>query len=90
MRQITELLIRIFTLLVLLILNFAILSNGLKLDEKNCQIKIGNEIKMPDGRVNRVVFNFSIIDVYDNFLQGKCLIKYNEEIGFYETTNLNP
>lgn len=76
----SELLIRIFCLVVLGILITMVYLNGKGLDCNKCEIKFNSENKQSNIKTNLSV---NILDLFQEFKNGSCLVKF--ENGFYIT-----
>lgn len=64
-----ELLIRIVMIIILIALNILIISNGLKLDCSKCVIMFTQ-----DEGFNKLTTNFSIMDLYESYLNNTCIM----------------
>jgi len=70
-------------IIVLVIVNVLLFYNGINLECGKCVIKFTNK------RVSGVATNFPTIEIgarelYDEWVEGKCPIKWDRNRGFYE------
>lgn len=81
----TEILIEFFCILILIFLNFAVWYNGKNLDCDKCTIDFKAIRREHETASNKVFQNFSvpIVDIYNNFLNGDCLVKFDKDNGYY-------
>jgi len=87
-----ELIVRIFCFLLATGICIAIYVHGKDLSCDKCVINFANSKANPmTGNSNTVVMNFTvpIQEMYEEFLKGRCIVKFDEVNGFYYTENIN-
>ncbi len=80
-----ELLIKLFSISILVFLCIAVWYNGKDLTCNNCNINFESYKTMSADSSYKVYQNFStnIYDLYYKFLEGECLVVFDEDNGYY-------
>jgi hypothetical protein len=62
----------------------------MKLDEKNCYVYFKSQKPQYGLQINQPqLFNVSIIELYNYYSEGKCLIIFDQDMGFYFNPEVN-
>ena len=79
-----ELMIRIFIILILIGLNFAIYWNGKDLSCNQCTIEFSSYKRPVEGSslATYQEFSFHVNDLYSNLTEEHCLVKFDKDGGY--------
>jgi hypothetical protein len=77
-----ELIIKLFCIIILVGLNFAIYFNGKDLSCDQCIIQFSSGQKTQLDKGIEYSFNVSINEIYNGYIKNYCPIKYLENQGF--------
>jgi len=78
-----ELIVEVICIIILLALSIAIYNNGKDLTCDNCNIQFTTQYANQVQDFNKV-FNVSVVELFDKFKEGYCLVDYNEDQGFIQ------
>ena len=77
-----EFAIKLFCLIIIIFLNLAIWINGKDLSCDKCIVNFNSRKNVDFFDLSKNDFNISVIELYNSYLENKCIVEYQEGQGF--------